>query len=140
MKENYCFTPGPPHWHWSDMPEIHAENAPDSASIIPGDKEVIKSTEKVLPSTDNRMEESESEIRKGFLDLLDMLGDGYADNRLPAYNLYDELEMPRGYKNGEEYAEYQRLYEPQGYGWEDQEKNTRPLMDNNMEYLRGADQ
>ncbi|ELU10262.1 hypothetical protein CAPTEDRAFT_156752 [Capitella teleta] len=61
MEESYCFSPGPPHWHWSDMPEIHPENAPVEASVIPGESSPIESTEVQAPKVQAPAEENEGE-------------------------------------------------------------------------------
>lgn len=44
MDNNYCVSPGPPSWYWSDVHAIHAENVPADASVVPGSSEVIKAT------------------------------------------------------------------------------------------------
>jgi len=43
-----CYTPGPPHWYWTDYQDqksLNIENIPDTASVIPGsDSALIRNT------------------------------------------------------------------------------------------------
>ncbi len=64
MSEEYCFTPGPPTWHWSNFKGIGASNAPANASLVPGQKKILASTEDSIERTDKSDFE---EILKGLL-------------------------------------------------------------------------
>ena len=41
MNDNYCVSPGPPSWYWSDVRALHTENIPSDASIVPGTDKVF---------------------------------------------------------------------------------------------------
>ena len=40
MNDNYCVSPGPPSWYWSDVRALHTENIPSDASVVPGTDKV----------------------------------------------------------------------------------------------------
>lgn len=97
LDAQYCQRAGPPHWYWTDMKSIHAENAPGDASVVPGTNEVLESTEQHFEQEVSATEEDMRELLGDeFERLLKDLGDDY----LPFNQDFD----PRGnlVKYGEE--------------------------------------
>lgn len=105
MEEKYCFTPGPPAWHWGDFEGLNAQGVPGDASIVPGTKKLLKATEKFMEdaedimNTQNQLLEEEVE---GFIEKL--------RERLAEDDFYREEQE---YPQQEERQEYERQEEQQ---------------------------
>lgn len=72
-EENYCFTPGPPSWYWSQLKGLNAESAPLNASIIPGTTDLLKSTEKLLFKMEEAMEKQRQDVEESLREIFDAL-------------------------------------------------------------------
>jgi len=57
LRNNYCFTPGPPTWTWGDLGGLDAALAPLSASIIPGTDQFLAATRRILDEQSQRLDD-----------------------------------------------------------------------------------
>lgn len=57
LRNNYCFTPGPPTWTWGDLGGLDAALAPLSASIIPGTDQFLAATRRILDEQRQRLDD-----------------------------------------------------------------------------------
>lgn len=63
-KKTFCYTPGAPSWKWSNVAELHAENVPKSASVIPGTNVILQesTSEERTPSSVDKNTKHQSDL------------------------------------------------------------------------------
>ena len=71
LRDNYCFTPGPPTWTWEDLDGLDAALAPLSASIVPGTDEVIEATRHMLDDQQQRLDDQLARLLSSLQDAND---------------------------------------------------------------------
>jgi peptidylglycine monooxygenase len=151
MSQNYCFTQGPPSWSWNDIFDMSA--VPSSASLVPGAKEAITKTEKVLENAEDNTKtekvlgnaEDNTNTEKvlgnaedNFLKLMEELleEEKVQEQPVPYGNGYqgeeeNVQEQPVPYGNGYQGEEAEDLRMPYGYNKmeEEYEPNVVPMDD-----------
>ena len=57
LRNNYCFTAGPPNWTWDDFGGLDAALAPLTASIIPGTDQFLEATRRMMDDQRQRLDD-----------------------------------------------------------------------------------
>jgi len=87
LRDNYCFTAGPPTWNWDDFGGLDAALAPMSASIVPGTDQFLAATRQMLDEGRQRLDDQLARLLSSFQDTND-IDDEYV---VPPYGIPDDL-------------------------------------------------
>lgn len=91
-KETSCFTGGPPVWNWSLLSDLHPENAPLNASIIPGTKDLLESTQKFFKDVEKTIDR-QRQMMKSKLDGILGAFRGFRGSQFAEKDFPDEKEL-----------------------------------------------
>jgi hypothetical protein len=91
----YCFTAGPPDWHWNDFSGLEAALAPLSASIIPGTKDFLAPSKAILDNFEKSMDRQHERMQA----LLGSLLESEYDSR--SYGGYGRMAEREGWRGDE---------------------------------------
>ncbi|KAH9496449.1 hypothetical protein Btru_010858 [Bulinus truncatus] len=61
LKQNSCFSLGPPEWYWNNYQGLNLENVPKTVSVIPGSDHPLIRNVTYLPSPPRDVEDTNSE-------------------------------------------------------------------------------